>query len=615
MTIHAPRGLAFCLAALPLAVQAQSTSTPDTSERLNPVVVTAALAPRTADQSLSSVTLLDEATLRRQDPDSITDLLRAQPGVDLTTFGSYGKQTSLFMRGAGSNANVLLIDGIRLRSATSGAAAWEFLDPRMFERAEIVRGPRGSLYGADAVGGVVQLFTRDGDGAGEAPHVTVDVGGGSDDTQRATATLSGGQGGTRYLFAGSHFGTDGAPVRRDGDDKGFDNTTGLVRLSHTFDDGAEVGVLALRARGNTEFDESGPADEDFVQQVAGVYGELPLGEAWRSRVTLSEARDERDTLAPLRTNQFATRTQAARWDNTVTLGRHELVGGVEASEDRVASDLAFDETRRDNLAVFAQGLFDFSPLLLQASLRHDDNQAFGNELTGSLALGYELDGVHTLRGSVGSAFRAPTFNELYYPGFSNPDLSAERSESLEVGVRGQHDAWFWDLSAYRTEVDDLIGPDANFLPVNVDRARLHGAELAVGAELADWTLQAAVTWTDPEDRDTGNRLARRATQSLRLDADRQIGDWSLGGTLLAQNSRYNDAANQDRLPGYGQLNLRAGWAFAEAWTARLGIDNVLDKEVVTVRGSDFDPVTFEAIPFDYLNAGRSVRLSVSFATP
>ncbi|WP_373182483.1 TonB-dependent receptor domain-containing protein [Halomonas campaniensis] len=616
------RGLAaFGLAALPLAIQAADTPSESAADTvsLNPMVVTAALVPRTADESLTSVTVLDEAVLRRQDPTSMTDLLRGQPGVDITTQGSFGKQSSLFLRGAGSNANVLMIDGIRLRSATTGAASWEFLDPRLFERAEIVRGPRGSLYGADAVGGVIQLFTPEGEVG--APQPRFSVGGGSFDTQRHSASLAGGSGGTRYYVAGSRFDTDGTAVRREGDDKGHDNTSGLMRLSHTFEGDAEVGLLALRSRGRAEFDASGPAVDDFVQQVAGVYGELPVTDRWRSRLTLSEARDERDTVAPSYASRFETRTRTARWQNTLALGQHELVAGAEYAEDDLGdsetSGLPFDEERRYNRAVFAQGLLDFQPLTTQLSLRHDDNQAFGEELTGSLALGYALNEHHVARASYGTAFRAPTFNELYFPfvGSSNPDLAAEISGTLELGIRGQHDRWFWDLAAYQTEVDDLIALDETFRPVNVNEARIRGAELALGAEIDDWTLAAALTWMDPESRsgdNAGKRLARRATQGLRLDVDRELGDWSLGGSWIVQNHRYNDAANQARLPGYGIVNLRAGWRFAPMWSLRATLENVLDKEVVTAQGAEFDPVTFEAMPFDYLNAGRAAFVSVHF---
>jgi vitamin B12 transporter len=609
----AAQGLAaFGLAALPLAVQAQTTTAEDTDTvALNPMVVTATLAPRTADETLSSVTLLDEATLRRQDPTSVTDLLRGQPGVDLTTNGSFGKNSSVYLRGTGNESTLLMIDGIRLRSATAGGAAWHYLDPRMFQRAEIVRGPKGSLYGADAVGGVVQLFTPEAKEGG--PHPSVSVGGGSFNTQRYSATLSGESGGTRYSFAGSRFDTDGTPVRRDGEDKGYDNTTGLARLSHTFDGGGELGMLALRARGSNEYD---GGEMDFVQQVAGVYAELPVTGNWRSRLTLSEARDELDNHAeatdwePAGTSILETRTQTVRWQNALSFGLHELVAGAEHSEDRVSGTTEFEENRRDNTAVFAQGLLDFAPFAVQAGLRYDDNEAYGDEVTGSLALGYDLDGAHTLRASYGTAFRAPTFNDLYWPNSGNPELNAETSETVEVGVRGNYRSWYWDLAAYQTDLDDMIawapGEGGLWAPQNIAEARIRGVELSAGAEIEDWTLAAALTWLDPENRSgdyAGKRIQRRAGQSARFDVDRELGEWSLGGSWILQGYRYNDAANEDRINGFGLVNLRAGWQFAPLWSARLTVENALDKEYTTARFMDGD---------DYLNAGRAAFVSVHF---
>lgn len=613
MTIAYPsRGLAaFALATLPLAVishtaQAQNASDDgdDTPQRLTPLVVTAALAPRTSDESLSSVTLLEEATLRRQDPTSITDLLRGQPGVDVTSNGSFGKSSSVYIRGTGNEATTLLIDGIRLRSATAGGSAWSYLDPRMFERAEIVRGPRGSLYGADAMGGVVQLFTPEGGGE---PAPRISLGGGSFDTQRYSASLSGAEGGTRYHFAASRFDTDGQPVRRGGDDMGYDNTTALARMSHTLDSGAELGVLALRARGTTEYDESGSlATTDYVQQVAGIYGELPITDSWRSRLTLSEARDE--SVNHAYDSILDTQTRTARWENTLSAGAHELIIGAEYMNDSVEnSDTGFgpyDVKERDNKAVFSQALLDFSPVAVQASLRFDDNEAYGEEVTGSLALGYDLDTHHTLRASYGTAFEAPTFNDLYWPGYGNPDLEAETSETFELGVRGQYARWFWDAALYQTDIDNLISWQQMGEPtINVPTTRIRGVELSAGAEIDDWTLSTALTYTDPEDRSTGNRLPRRASQSLRFDVDRELGEWSLGGSWIAQNHRYDDAANQNRLGGFGLLNLRAGWEFAPMWSARLTVENALDKEYTTAKFFDGD---------DYINAGRSAFLSVHF---
>ncbi|WP_136255225.1 TonB-dependent receptor domain-containing protein [Onishia niordana] len=608
-TFSRRQGLAaLCLGVAPLAsaadtVTAESGSA-DSQQELNSLVVTATLTPRTADQSLASVTVLDEADLRRQDPKDITDMLRAQPGVDVTSNGGFGKTSNVNIRGAGGESTLLLIDGIRLRSATAGSPTWQFLEPRMFERVEVVRGPRGSLYGADAVGGVVQLFTREGEAEGAHPSIT--AGGGSFGTERYSASLSGRADDTRYAFSASHLSTDGTEIKSGDGDKGYDNTTGFVRLSQGFDNGSEVGLLGLRTRGNTEYV---GGNIDYGQQVAGVYGELPVTERWTSRVTLSEARDESEDDANGSLTHFDTVTHSARWENTLIVGDHDLTAGAEYSQDKIDSSSDYNEDSRDNAALFAQALLDFSPLNLQAGMRFDDNEAFGEEVTGHLGISYALDGVHTLRASYGTAFRAPTFNELYFPNYGNDALDPERSRTTELGLRAQFGQGFWDLSVYQTEIKDMIATtlrNGRFAPFNVNQARIRGAELATGAEVNDWSLRAALTYTDPEDRNTGNQLVRRATRSLRLDADRALGDWTLGGSFIAQNHRYNDTDNNERLPGFGLVNLRAGWQFAPLWSTRLTLENVLDKEYATARASAFQG------GWDYLNPGRAAFLSVTF---
>lgn len=609
-------GLSLGLLAAPwLLVAEADAQTPDVQAvdgdsviNLDPVVVSASLTPTTASDSLASVTVIDEQTLRRRDPVSLTDVLRGQPGVDVSTNGGFGKTASVYLRGTGSQSTLLMIDGIRLRSATLGTPGWQYLDPQMFDRVEIVRGPRGALYGADAVGGVVQLFTRDAEQGPPVPSIS--LGGGSFDSHRGFASLAGGSGGTSYQFSASRLETDGAPIIEGGEDRGYDNTTGLMRVAHRFDGGAEIGVLGLRASGNTEYE---GGNSDYVQQVAGAFAELPVTADWISRVTLSQAQDQLDDYADFGNSVFDTTTHTARWDNTFDIGRHQLVAGAEYLEDEVDSTVAFDEDSRDNLAVFTQALMDFEPFSVQAGLRYDDNQAFGEEVTGQLALGYQLDDIHTLRASYGTAFRAPTFNELYYPGFSNPDLDAEESESIELGVRGQYRDAFWDLAAYQTDIDNLIANsvrDEVSGPYNVNSARIRGIELSGGVEIEQWILSAALTYTDPEDRDTGNQLARRARQSARLDADRQVGDWNLGASLVAQSHRYDDAANQRRIPGYGTLDLRAGWRFAPGWKARLSVEDVFDREYATANYSRFSGSGVEYS--EYISPGRTAWLTVGF---
>ncbi|WP_409523872.1 TonB-dependent receptor domain-containing protein [Nitrincola sp. MINF-07-Sa-05] len=590
----------LCLSVLPLSAVAHDHDAPlDADLRFNPIVVTATLAPRTADDSLASVTVIDQEQIRLQQPRDLIDLVKGQPGVDFSSNGGFGKTTSVYTRGAGGDSTLLLVDGIRLQTATTGGASWQFLTPGLFERFEIVRGPRGSLYGADASGGVIQGFLPDGQGE---PRVDLTLGGGSFNSKQAMAGFSGHQDNTRFNFIANHYRTDGIEIREGQGRKGYDNTTGLVRLGHTFDNGADVSGLIMSGRGNTEFV---GGNSDYRIQVAGLNTTLPLNDHWVSRLQLSESRDDNTSYETSRYN-FDTKSHRLRWENTVWAGHHELIGGIELVQDKVDTS-SYGSISRDNHALFGQGLFHFNPINLQLSLRYDDNEVYGDKTTGALALGYELDQQHTLRASYGTAFRAPSFNDLYWPGSGNLDLNPETSDTIELGARGQYQALFWDLAIYEANYKNLINwaptPSGLFSPQNIDRARIRGIELAAGTQIQNWTLRAALTGTDPIDRADNTRLQRRTSKSARLDADTRMGDWTFGATVIAQGSRYNARRNNDKMPGYGLLNLRAGWEFARNWSAVVTLDNVLDKEYVTTRGFG---------GWDYKNPGRSGFLTLRY---
>lgn len=570
-------------------------------QQLEPLVVTPTLANQTIGESLSSITVIDEESIRRQQPLAFSELLLGQPGVDLTENGSFGKNTSVFMRGTGSESTVLLIDGVRLRSATAGSAPWAFLPPQLLERVEIVRGPRSSLYGADAVGGVIQAFTHT---AESTPEGWINVGGGSFDSEEVGAGVAGTEGRLRYSFSANHFETDGTEVIEGGDDKGYRNTSGIARLSHQFDNGGEVGLLLLRAQGNTEFD---GGETDFAIQTLGFNLETPLSEYWVSRLQFAESRDESENeLVDFGATVFDTRTRSARWENHLYAAEHQFIVGTELLVDAVDSTTDYDEDSRTNTAVFAQALFDFGQTDLQLSLRSDDNEAYGRNETGAVALGYALDNHHRIRASYGTSFRAPTFNDLYFPGFSNPDLEPEEAETFEVGVGGRYQHWFWDAVAYQTDVEDLIvltSQGGLFAPFNVEKARIRGVELSSGLTLDQWTLQASISVIDPRNEENDNRIRRRSGKQARLDLDRELGDFSVGASVKGQGYRYDDVDNEDRIAGFTTLDLRAGWRFAENWSSRLKVDNVLDKQYATSRRFD---------GADYISAGLTAFASIRY---
>ena len=582
----------FCLVAA-LPAYADDTDHPvadqDVAHRdnaLDPVVVTANLTARTVSDSLTSVTVIDQNMLRQQQPRELGELLRGQPGVDVASNGSFGKNTNVFIRGNSGESTLLLIEGVRIRSATSGNAPWQFLPPQLLERVEIVRGPRASIYGADAVGGVVQAFVP----SGYHDRGWVQVGGGSFGAHEYGAGHAGRDGNTRYSVAANHFHTDGTRIRaNDNEDKGFYNTSGMARVVQQLDNGAEVGVLGFRTQGNTVFT---TGDTDFTKQVGALTGALPMTERWLINLQVSEARDDGVTTSASTGNEsfFDTRTRAVRWDNHLFLGRHELIVGSEYFRDEVDSSTAFAEDSRDNTAAYAQLLSQAGRLDTQASLRWDDNEAFGTETTGAFALGLALNARHRLRISRATAFRAPTFNNLYFPASptfaGNPDLSPETSVSTELGLRADYTQMFWDLAVFHNEVDNLIvnavGNDGVRRPTNVERARIRGVELGAGGELSGLRWRAAATAMDPRDRDSGNRIQRRAGQAVRLDLDHDIGNAFVGLSAVGQSFRYNDADNQQRLAGYGLVHLRTGVRFAQHWSARLSIENVLDRQYEVV---------------------------------
>ena len=572
--------------------------------QLDPIVITGAYGPKTVGESLASMSVLDEKDIRSKAPADFTELLRGQPGIQVTGNGSFGKSTSVNIRGVRNAGTVFLVDGVKMHSATGGGASWQYVPTELIQRVEIVRGPRSSLYGADAMGGVVQAFTLN---PKYGQRGWVETGAGNFATQKVSAGLSGTAGNTRFSLSGLHKDSDGTAIVENGEDKGFRNTAGLGRIVHDLDNGGEASVVLLQSEGNTEY-EGGHID--YMMRSFGFNLMTPVNDNWQTKVQVSESRDETDTFSHYADTTYNTRLQQARWENTFSYYAHELVVGTELQQYKISSTQDYAETSRTNTAVFSQLRLNFGALDTQLSVRSDDNQAYGSKETGGLAVGYSFDRFHRVRASYGTAFRAPTFNDLYWPlSFNyqgNPDLKSETSKSYELGISGNYERWFWDLAVYQMDIDNLIssgqvaGVDT---PVNVNQARTRGAEFAGGYEFDGWRTAIALTYMDPEDRETGKQLRRLTKQTARFDLDKAIGHFSFGGSVIAEGDRYDDAANQNKLAGFVTVDVRAGWSFAPNWSTRLTLANVLDKEYSTAKKSK---------NLNYIAADRTGMLTVRY---
>ena len=495
----------------------------------------------------------------------------------------------------------MLIDGIKVGSATLGQTAFQDIPIEQIERVEIVRGPRSSLYGSEAIGGVIQIFTRRGDGP-VTPHFS--IGGGRYDTYNASAGVSGSSG--RGWFSLNASGTDtkgfnacegkpgvGGCLTIEPDKDGYRNYSGSLRAGYRFDNGFEMDFNVLHADGDNEFDGDFQNESETVQQVFGGTMRYSPVELWDVTLKVGRSRDESDNFKDGEFfSRFDTERDTLSLQNDLAIADDQLVTlGFDYQDDHVDSkDIdrkeIFVVDSRDNKGVFAQyqGMFDAQDLVL--NLRHDDNEQFGEETTGGAAWGYAFINGLQLTISYGTAFKAPTFNELYFPDFGNPDLQPEESQSFEVGLSSAAGWGEWSLNIFETRVDDLITYDAAIqAAVNIGEARIRGLEAAVGANLYAWDLTASLTLLDPEERTSGpnrgNILPRRAQQTLRLDTDRNFAKFNLGATLVAAGSRYDDLANTRELSGYATLDLRAEYSLTKAWRLQARIENLLDKEYET----------------------------------
>lgn len=597
MQIHPlPLALALALAA-PVAVAQDATE-------LDEVLVTATRNAIPLADSIAPAQVIDRAEIERSQARSLPALLRGRAGIDMVNQGGAGKLSTLSMRGTDSDHVLVLVDGVRMGSATAGLTMFQDLPVDQIERIEIVRGPRSSLYGSEALGGVIQIFTRRDKGE-LATRMRLGVG--SDALREASAGIGGG--GERGWF-----GVDAAYQRTDGfnacrgsatlfqgcfadepDDDGYRNRSLNARGGLDLGDTVALEGSLLRAESENEFDGSifGGNESENLQQAAGA--KLAWTPTQRVAVTLQAGRsyDESENFfvdaatprTPVSVFDTARDTASVQADFSPS-ARHVLTAGIDWQDDSVESTTAYDIADRDNTGVFAGYHGDFGRHRLQASARHDDNQQFGSHATGSLGWGMTFEGGLRLDAGVATGFRAPSFNELYFPFSGNPDLGPEESESLNLGVGQSFASWTWALDAYETRVDDLIGYNSMFELIQADEARIRGVELTLDARVAGWDLSTQLSHLDPRNRSEGANhgklLARRARSIGRVDADRAFGALRFGVTVNGAGHRYDDAANTLRLGGYATTDLRLEYAINPRWTLQARASNVFDRDYETI---------------------------------
>lgn len=624
--------LALPLLLLPTADLLADTR--DAALKLPDVVISANRQVQARNDSSAANTVFTRDDIDRLQPSSLTDLLSRVPGVQVARTGGRGSLPGIFIRGTKSAQSLVLVDGQRIANSTSGDSGLQYLNIDQIERVEVLRGSRSVIYGSDAIGGVIQVFTRRNAGPGLQPRLK--LGFGSHNTWERSLGLSGGDERTRFNLGASLDDTAGIdwshtsfPSDRDHD--AYRNKSLSLNLSHEFSDELEVGFNLLDSRGKSEYDNSfGRYDfatgqsvgqkpyTDYTVSSASAYIDAQLNEAWQTRVELghSENRDTKRDKLSTDFSVFNTYRDSINWQNDLTLDQqNSLILGGDWYEDRFHGSTTLSENSRWNRAAFIQHRFKGEWFSTELGLRRDQNQQFGGQNSWSGTLTLPVNSENDVLLSYSEGFRAPTFNDLYYPnenGFisSNPDLKPETSKSYEVQWRSQlSDVSRLEASLYRTDIKDAIMYD-NSGPHNVATARINGFEAALKQELFGWQGNLGLSIIDPRDRNSGHTLARRARRTLNLDLDRQFEQLSLGASWQAISSSYDAEDNKHRLSGYYLLGLRSGWALNREVALSLKVDNLLDRRYTRAWYSYDDPNFENNQP--YREEGRTWMLGVTW---
>ena len=580
------------LSALPLALAAAFPipSALAQSPALHETVVTATRTQTRSDSLVSDVVVIERADIEKLAGRTLPEILQRAAGVQFSSNGGRGKVSSVFVRGTEARHTILLIDGVRYGSATVGGPIWENLPLDAIERIEVLKGPGSSLYGSDGVGGVIQVFTRKGQ---EGFHPFAQVGAGTDSYYQAGAGLSGGKGAFSYAL--------GVQAQRD---KSFSSTNPSVQFGNynpdrdPFSQESANASAALQlspdwrldgsllySQGVSHYDDGPGRDAQYNLRGqtlrAGLSGKALPG--WKTQFQVSQSRDVNNaTVAAFGRSDFTTTQNQVFWQNDVDTPIGVALFGVERLGQKVQGSTAYTVSERSITSAFAGLNGQAGPHSWQANLRRDRNSQFGSSTTGFVGYGYRISPAWRVHASHGTSFVAPSFNQLYFPGFGTPTLQPEEGRNTDIGVTFSQGGHTVKLVHFDNRIRGFIpsGP----LPANVPRARIDGWTLGYDGTLGGVELRASIDAMDPRNELTGRKLPRRADTQATLGADVGIGAWKFGASLLAISQRYDDTGNTFGLGGYATLDLHADYAVARDWSLSANWRNVMDKDYQTVRG-------------------------------
>jgi len=563
------------------------------------VAVTALRVPQKVSETVADVTVLTREDLDQAAGLTLTELLARQPGLESASNGGLGQTSKLFIRGLEARHTLLLLDGVRVGSATLGVPSFDNLPLTLIDHIEIVRGPMSSLYGSAAAGGVIQIFTRR---ASQGLRFNGEATAGSLGYGQGAAGLAYGSRSFDLAATVQHTGDRGfsatnahvANGNYNPDRDGFQQDGGSVRAGWQLAPDWRLDALVLASSGDVHYDD-GPGADAYALLIDRVQSLRLAGQVtsrWHTGLAIARSTDDYVTKATASASTplgaTSTTDQQFSWENSVATPLGTLLGVLDASAQKVSKPgMPFNVSSRDihGAALALDGTA--RGLEWQASLRRDHNSQFGNPATGALALGYALSPRWRVGASYGTSFVAPSFNQLYYPGYGNPALQPERGSSTELNARWTSGADQIHASWYRSRIRGFITAGQD--PVNVSLARIDGISVDGTTHWRSLTLQGSIDHMDPRSQALAGsggskQLPQRARNAIKANASWALDRGTLGAAWAAWSSRYGNTANTTRLGGYATLDLFADRELARDWTLGARLNNATGRVYETAYG-------------------------------
>jgi vitamin B12 transporter len=557
------------------------------------VVVTASRVPQPIQSVIADVSVITREEIERAGQSTFVELLQKQSGIEVGSNGGDGTVSSIFMRGTNSNQIVVLIDGVRVNSVTDGATYFGNIPLSQIERIEILRGPASSLYGQDALGGVIQIFTKKIEGK---PRFNAAIGYGSYNTKTAEAGFGGSYNGLQFSLNVSSKDMDGfsslktsSPINSDRD--GYRNLSANGSISYNFDEKNQVGIQFFNSKGGVRFDNRYDSyyfntRAEVEQTTLSLFSKNQITNNWKSILRLSQGIDKNDSYFSWGDINIKSSQNQYTWQNDFSLPLGVLIASIDRLEQKVSENGSsysnyVSAKNRNSDGIYFGYVARIDDHSLQANIRRDHSSQFGTHITRGIGYGYQISEILKATVSYGTAFKAPTFMDLYYasPYANNPNLEPEKSEQIEISLKYNKNQQGASITVYQNKIKDFIALDSYNIPQNFN-ANIKGLTVSANQEFNGFMFKGSLDVQSPTNTENNNMLSRRANRHMSFSLNKAWNNWLFGSELIGSSSRYNDPDNNQKLSGYALLNLVATYKINSDWGIQGRFNNILNKDYV-----------------------------------